>query len=64
MSGTWSIIDPSGLVLTNSHVIFDREAKAPYQKLWVFCDPIGSRGTTRTTSPVDCRRPWWPKIRN
>lgn len=39
MSGTGSIIDPSGLVLTNSHVIFDREAKAPYQKLWVFLRP-------------------------
>ena len=39
MSGTGSIIDSTGLVLTNSHVIFAREAKAPYRKLWVFLRP-------------------------
>lgn len=48
MSGTGSIIDPSGLVLTNSHVIFDREAKAPYRKLWVFLRPDRVTGNDKT----------------
>lgn len=39
MSGTGSIIDPTGLVLTNSHVIFDKDAKAPYRSMWVFLRP-------------------------
>ncbi len=48
MSGTGSIIDSSGHVLTNSHVIFDREAKAPYRKLWVFLRPDRVTGNDKT----------------
>ncbi|HRA97215.1 MAG: serine protease [Nitrospira sp.] len=48
MSGTGSIIDSTGLVLTNSHVIFDREAKAPYRKLWVFLRPDRVTGNEKT----------------
>ncbi len=48
MSGTGSIIDSAGLVLTNSHVIFDRDAKAPYRKLWVFLRPDRVTGNEKT----------------
>lgn len=38
-TGTGSIIDASGLVLTNAHVIIDKESKAPYPALFVFLKP-------------------------
>jgi len=38
-TGTGSIIDASGLVLTNAHVIMDKESKTPYPVIFVFLKP-------------------------
>lgn len=44
-TGTGSIIDSTGLVLTNNHVVYNEEAKAPHQTILVIIKPervIGS----------------------
>ncbi len=38
-AGTGSIIHKDGIVITNSHVIFDAKAKAPYPVIHVFLKP-------------------------
>jgi len=38
-TGTGSIIDPSGLVLTNNHVIFNKDTQTPHQTLLVILKP-------------------------
>ena len=38
-SGTGSIIDSKGLILTNAHVILDDKANAPAEKIFVFLKP-------------------------
>ena len=37
--GTGSIIDGSGLVVTNAHVILQHESRRPFEKLFVFLKP-------------------------
>lgn len=39
MSGTGSIIHRDGLVLTNAHVVINKETGEPYERLWVFLKP-------------------------
>ena len=39
MAGTGSIIHRDGLVLTNAHVVFDKETGQPFERLWVFLKP-------------------------
>lgn len=46
-SGTGSIIDSTGLILTNAHVIFDKEAKAPYKTIFVCLKPEQVSGRDR-----------------
>ncbi|GJL57034.1 MAG: hypothetical protein NPIRA02_41660 [Nitrospirales bacterium] len=38
-SGTGSIIDANGTVLTNAHVVTDKKQKKPYTRLYVFLKP-------------------------
>ncbi|WP_447968121.1 S1C family serine protease [Nitrospira sp. M1] len=38
-SGTGSVIDGKGTVLTNAHVVTDKKKRAPYSKLLVFLKP-------------------------
>lgn len=38
-SGTGSIVDSKGLVLTNAHVIMDERKKAPHEQVFVFLKP-------------------------
>jgi len=39
MSGTGSIIRGDGLVLTNAHVVLNKETGQPFERLWVFLKP-------------------------
>ncbi|MEX5213245.1 MAG: serine protease [Nitrospiraceae bacterium] len=43
-SGTGSIVDRAGLVLTNAHVIMDKQAKVPYEAVFVFLKPARVSG--------------------
>jgi len=43
-TGTGSIIDKSGLVLTNAHVILDKATDAPYTTLFIFLKPARVSG--------------------
>lgn len=43
-SGTGSIVDRAGLVLTNAHVIMDKQEKAPYEAVFVFLKPARVTG--------------------
>lgn len=38
-TGTGSIVDPKGLILTNAHVILDKKTDAPASKIFVFLKP-------------------------
>jgi serine protease Do len=46
--GTGSIIDPKGYVLTNAHVILDKQSKAPYPALWIYLKPKRVTGNMKT----------------
>lgn len=39
MAGTGSIIHREGLVLTNAHVVINKETGEPYERFWVFLKP-------------------------
>lgn len=47
MAGTGSIIHREGLVLTNAHVVIDKETGAPYAQLWVFLKPERLTGNSQ-----------------
>jgi serine protease Do len=47
MSGTGSIIHRDGLVLTNAHVVINKETGEPYERLWVFLKPERLTGNSQ-----------------
>lgn len=47
MSGTGSIIHRDGLVLTNAHVVINKETGEPYERLWVFFKPERLTGNSQ-----------------
>lgn len=47
MAGTGSIIHREGLVLTNAHVVIDKDTGAPYAQLWVFFKPERLTGNSQ-----------------
>lgn len=53
-SGTGSVIDSTGLILTNAHVIFDKESKAPYKTIFICFKPeqISGRDTENMANRV------------
>lgn len=55
--GTGSIIDTRGLVLTNSHVIFDESMKTPAQKVFVYLKPDRVLGDTDNIENLSRRYP-------
>lgn len=57
-SGTGSVITPDGKILTNNHVIFDANRKAPYQNIRVFFKPARVSGDP----DVDLKVPYKVKI--
>ena len=47
-AGAGSIITKDGLVITNAHVIYDKERKEPYSKINIYLRPEKLTGNTRT----------------
>lgn len=56
-TGTGSIVDASGLVITNCHVIFDDSTSAPAKKILVFLKPDRVTGSSDNSENLTRRYP-------